>query len=319
MKYVIPASKLVFGTVFLIVFVFAGIASMFEQFNIVGLIVMLVGAFISFKILVSGWRGYKTSIGTYAERSHKARLKAKKFQAEIDIKIAKIKRDAEESQVEFEKRQQLAAEAELEKLSKREIERQSQEDAAKRSWMAYKADVQTASENDEKKQKRQKQASEQFKMDVKECRRYGINVGLLESLKGSLNEKTREALDKARQSEKDDNAAKEKRFKKRIKNAAKEFTGKIDAEILATFERLALSSALADHRTDYSVEVSIGTPRELVGYIWGPEEDVKLSKARGMERATIKYGKAGKNRLGNPTYRLEAVFENDLLKSYKQL
>ena len=156
MKFVIPASKLVLGTVFLFVFVFAGIASMFEQFNIVGLIVMLVGAFISFKTLVSGWRGYKTSIGTYAERSHKARLKAKKFRAEIDIKIAKIKRDAEESQVEFEKRQQLAAEAELEKLSKREIERQSQKDAAKRSWMAYKADVQTASENDEKKQKRQK-------------------------------------------------------------------------------------------------------------------------------------------------------------------
>ena len=68
MKYIVPYSKTVFGAVFLFGFVFGGGALMLGQFNIFALLFFAIGAFISFKVMMSGWRSYTALTGTYAER-----------------------------------------------------------------------------------------------------------------------------------------------------------------------------------------------------------------------------------------------------------
>ena len=75
---------------------------MLDQFNIVALLVFAIGAFISFKVMMSGWRSYTALTGTYAERKKKADLVAEKIRAKSELQVlrsktkaAKIKTDLE--------------------------------------------------------------------------------------------------------------------------------------------------------------------------------------------------------------------------------
>lgn len=293
MKYIIPASKLVFGTVFLIVFVLSGIASMLEQFNVVALLVFTIGAFVSFKVMMSGWRSYAALTGTYAERKKKGDLVAEQIRAKGELQVLHSKTKATNIKTDLE----------------------NEKDALDERLKG-------------------------FKGDLADCQKFGIKVGFLEALTNKLRPGTADALASARQAELDQLKKKEqeqqkaREEKKRQKDEKREIRYRRlqekEEKEKRRLQALARDKEALTEQFENEVDTSvissfkknkpcIGMPIEMMDFMLGAKFEKKESASSSKTQLKCKYGRGEKNQRGNYTYKLEAVFENGYLKSYKQL
>jgi hypothetical protein len=293
MKYIVPFSKTVFGAVFLFSFVFAGGALMFEQFNIVALLILAIGAFISFKVMMSGWRSYTALTGTYAERKKKADLVAEKIRAKGELRVMRSKT----------------------KAAKTKIDLENKKDALDKRLKG-------------------------FKDDFVDCQKFGIKVGFLEALTNKLRPGTADALASARQAEldqlkkKEQEQQKEREERKRQRDEKREIRyrrmqekeekekRRLQAQarkkeaLIEQFENEVDTSVISSFKEG---EACIGMPIEMMDFMLGAKFEKKESASASKTQLRCKYGRGEKNQRGNYTYKLEAVFENGFLKSYKQL
>jgi hypothetical protein len=293
MKYIVPFSKTVFGAVFLFSFVLAGGALMLEQFNIVALLVFTIGAFISFKVMMSGWSSYTALTGTYAERKKKADFVAEKIRAKGELQVLRSKTKAAKIKTDLE----------------------NEKDAL-----------------DER--------SKGFQDDLADCQKFGIKVGFLEALTNKLGPGTANALASARQAEldqlkkKEQEQQKEREEKKRQKDEKREIRYRRLQEkeekekrrlqalarnkeaLIEQFENEVDTSVISSFKKN---KACIGMPIEMMDFMLGAKFEKKESTSASKTQLKCKYGRGEKNQRGNYTYKLEAVFENGYLKSYKQL
>lgn len=293
MKYIVPVSKTVFGAVFLFNFVLAGGALVLEQFNIVALLVFTIGAFISFKVMMSGWRSYTALTGTYAERKKKADLVAEKIRAKGELQVLRSKTKAAKIKTDLE----------------------NEKDALDERLKG-------------------------FKGDLADCQKFGIKVGFWEAFRNKLRPGTADALASARQAELDQLKKKEqeqqkaREEKKRQEDEKREIRYRRlqekeekekrrlqalarDKEALTEqFENEVDTSVISSFKKN---KVCIGMPIEMMDFMLGAKFEKKESASSSKTQLKCKYGRGEKNQRGNYTYKLEAVFENGYLKSYKQL
>ena len=306
-KYFIPFTKVVLGSVFLLLSVLGGIGILLEQFNAFVLLATLVVAFISFKVTISGWRSYSSAIGTYEDRKKKAELKAEKFKAKMELKIESMKGKGEKLQAQYEKDL-----AERDKLKRKGI-----------SW----------------KQARQEQKSQQikFERDLADCKKFAIKVSFWEKITLSLKDETLYALQNERKKiaeikKKQTEQAKVAREAKAAARAAK-----IAEKAAARAAKIAEKEAIEEAKKQKLIEkyekdvdskvikqfqkkaICLGMPQEMVNSIYGPKWESKKSVSANKEKLRCKYGRGSQNQRGNYTYKLEVAYENGFVKSFKEL
>ena len=251
---------------------------MVEQFNIALLLFFAISAFISFKVMMSGWRSYIALAGTYAERKKKYDLVAEKIRAKGELRVLRIKS----------------------KAAKTKIDLENEKDAL------------------DKRLKR-------FEGDLADCQKFGIKVGFLEMFTNKLRPGTADALASARQAEEEKKRQrdekreiryrrmqeKEEKEKRRLQAQARkkealieQFENEVDTSVISSFKE---------------GKACIGMPIEMMDFMLGRKFEKKESASVSKTQLRCKYGRGEKNQRGNYTYKLEAVFENGFLKSYKQL
>ena len=99
-------------------------------------------------------------------------------------------------------------------------------------------------------------------------------------------------------------AEKRQRKLERRQQIEKKFSSSVTSNVLRAFSKN---------------ELSIGMPYEMVGFLLGPAYERQETVSSSKERVRVKFGRGKKNQRGNYTYKVETVFENGLLKSYKTL
>lgn len=65
--------------------------------------------------------------------------------------------------------------------------------------------------------------------------------------------------------------------------------------------------------------ICLGMPYEMAQFILGPAYEKKVSESASKTVLKAKFGRGKKNQRGNYTYKTEVTFENDHLKSFKDL
>jgi hypothetical protein len=154
-----------------------------------------------------------------------------------------------------------------------------------------------------------------YEKDKAACEKFGIKVGWFEN---PLKSDTLQALEKARE--------KERKRKALVKKRKEDEKKRIEAEKEAKRNRILSMIKRYEHEVEGIVidcfnknQVCIGMPVEMVDHILGTQYEKKESVSAKKTTLKCKYGRGEKNQRGNYTYKLQAVFENGFLKSYKQL
>ena len=310
-KYFIPFTKVVLGSIFLLLSVLGGIGILLDQFNAFVLLATLVVAFISFKVTISGWRSYSSAIGTYEDRKKKAELKAEKFKAKMELKAESMKGKGEKLQAQYEKD---LAERDA-NVKEKEIQRRKERDKLKRKGISW-------------KQARQEQKSQQikFERDLADCKKFAIKVSFWEKITLSLKDETLYALQNERKKiaeikKKQTEQAKVAREAKAAARAAKiaEKEAKEEAKkqkLIEKYEKDVDSNVIKQFQKK---AICLGMPQEMVDSIYGPKWESKKSVSANKEKLRCKYGRGSQNQRGNYTYKLEVVYENRFVKSFKEL
>ena len=154
-----------------------------------------------------------------------------------------------------------------------------------------------------------------YEKDKADCEKFDIKVGWSEK---PLKPDTLKALEKAREKVRLRRAADKKKReneKKRIE-AQKEAEKERIRSMISRYEPEVDGTVIEHFKND---QVCIGMPIEMVGNILGVQYEKKEAASAKKNTMKCKYGRGEKNQRGNYTYKLEAVFENGFLKSYKEL
>ena len=101
MKYLLPLLKLSIGTTLFLIFISITIAAILEGYyqNLGSIIIALILAFLSYKLMMSGWRSYKQLTGPFNVKKNfdlelkKAKAKQELISEELKFKRNKLKQE----------------------------------------------------------------------------------------------------------------------------------------------------------------------------------------------------------------------------------
>ena len=146
-----------------------------------------------------------------------------------------------------------------------------------------------------------------FQNDLRDCNKFGIKVGLWEKFLGRLNQNNQILLDEERknlESKKRAAAGKRKEKLEKMNSLLEKYSSSLDENIISSFNEDL---------------ITVGMPIEMVDFIEGKRYEEKKGASRGTHTLRCNYGRNGRNQRGNYIYKLEVVFENDIVRSYKEL
>lgn len=146
-----------------------------------------------------------------------------------------------------------------------------------------------------------------FQNDLKDCDKFGIKVGFWEKFLGRLNQNNQIQLTQDRknlESKKRAAAGERKEKLEKINSLLEKYSSSLNENIISSFN-------------EYSI--TVGMPIEMVDFIEGQRYEEKKGASRGTQTLRCNYGRNGRNQRGNYIYKLEVVFENDVVRSYKEL
>ena len=139
-----------------------------------------------------------------------------------------------------------------------------------------------------------------FQNDLRDCNKFGIKVGFWERFLGRLNQNNQIQLAEERKNLESKKIAAARKRKEKLEK----YSSSLSENIISSFNEYL---------------ITVGMPIEMVDFIEGQRYEEKKGASRGMQTLRCNYGRNGRNQRGNYIYKLEVVFENDVVRSYKEL
>ena len=146
-----------------------------------------------------------------------------------------------------------------------------------------------------------------FQNDLRDCDKFGIKVGFWEKFLGRLNQNNQIQLAEEKknlESKKRAAARKRKEKLEKMNSLLEKYSSSLSENIISSFNEDS---------------ITVGMPIEMVDFIEGQRYEEKKGASSGTQTLRCNYGRNGRNQRGNYIYKLEVVFENDVVRSYKEL